>query len=138
MKQYYDRFYLFRVWALCLVLAPFIFFMIGFIHPNKTLFKFEDLLFLLLIFFVCSLALSMPGLLISHLIYYFINSKHITKNSLKVIISLISIFMIFLTFYFVDGRDAFFSFANFSFPLSYCISLFISVFVCKLRENNDN
>lgn len=136
MKQVYDRFYLFRIWSLCLFIAPLIFFATGFIQSNNTEFDFEGTLSFILIFMVFSLALSMPGLIFSQLIYYFINSKRVSKSFLKVIICLVSTSMIFLTFYLVDGKDMF-SLQNFLIPFSYCIGLLISVLVCKLRENSD-
>ena len=113
--------YLLKIWLLTCAISPMIIILINSKSENISVETFDGFLFV----FFCGLLLSLPTILI----LYFVYLKIYSNTNYKIILSTLSFFLVFITFYITDFESDFYLF------FVYSIVMILLIFFIN---NNDN
>ena len=118
--------YLLKIWLLTCAISPMIIILINSKSENISVEIFDGFLFV----FFCGLLLSLPAILI----LYFVYLKIYSNTNYKIVLSILSFFLVFLTFYITDFNVTDYK-SDFYLFLIYSIVMILLIFLIKDTDN---
>ena len=126
--------YSIKIWFFSVIMSPILLLILGTFVYSTTITQILESGPLLFFMILCGLLLSIPAMIVFYLIERKLRNTSLSKNIVKVFLSLYSFCSVWITFYVVDKRS-FKSDSNLIFwVIVYSLTIVLGVWIFKLNK----